>query len=140
MAQGILEAELESRGANHISVDSAGTGSWHVGDAPDSRAIATARSAGVDISGQLARQISLDDFSNFDLILAMDAQNHRDLSAMMPQNANAKLAMCLDYSTIDPGGNVPDPYYGGDNGFTKVLALLQESCAKIADEVTEQAS
>lgn len=135
MAQGILQDELNRRGADHIVVDSAGTGSWHVGNAPDARAIATARTAGIDISGQRARQIRPDDFSRFDLILAMDAQNHRDLAAMMSPGATAQLAMCLDYSSADPGGDVPDPYYGGGDGFTRVLALLQDACANIAAEI-----
>ena len=141
MAQGLLEAELAARSISHVMVDSAGTGDWHTGNPPDSRAISTAKAQGVDISNQRARQIMLADFAKFDLILAMDKDNYQDMMEMaeqanIPQEQREKITMCLDFSTIDRGGDVPDPYYGAPGGFIQVLALLEEACSGIADHVT----
>lgn len=145
MAQGLLEAELASRNMSHTLIDSAGTGDWHTGNAPDSRAISTTKAQGIDISSQRARQIQPTDFEKFDLILAMDKDNYHDMMDMaeranIPQNQRKKVAMCLDFSTIDHGGDVPDPYYGADGGFIQVLALLEEACSGIADHITSTSS
>ncbi|HFC04206.1 MAG TPA: low molecular weight phosphotyrosine protein phosphatase [Rhizobiales bacterium] len=138
MAHGIMESELEKRGLSHINVDSAGTSNWHIGNPPDSRAIATAAQIGVDISNQHARQITPEDFNNFDLILAMDTDNFKDLQAMAPKNSTAELAMCLDFSSLNSGGNVPDPYYGGQEGFNLLIGMLEDACKGIADHITNQ--
>lgn len=140
MAHGLLEAELAARNISHVIVDSAGTGDWHTGNAPDSRAISTAKAQGVDISNQRARQIQLADFTKFDLILAMDKDNYQDMIEMaeradLPQEQKEKIVMCLDFSTIDHGGDVPDPYYGAKGGFIQVLALLEEACGGIANHI-----
>ncbi|MEM7190977.1 MAG: low molecular weight protein-tyrosine-phosphatase [Pseudomonadota bacterium] len=107
-------------------VDSAGTGAWHVGNPPDSRGLASAAARGYDNSGQRARQVTAADFTSFDLILAMDASNHANLSRMAPAGATAVIEM------LDPEGrDVPDPYYGGPNGFETTLDMIEEAAAAL---------
>ena len=125
LAEGILRAEAGDR--PDIEVDSAGTAAWHVGKAPDPRSIAIAARHGIDISRLRARQVCLDDFSRFDLILAMDAANLEDLQAMAPVGARARLRRFL-------GRDVPDPYYGGDDGFADVHAMLEKGCKELLAE------
>ena len=120
---------------SYIKVDSAGTSNWHIGKHPDARAIATAAKKGFDISHQRARQITTQDFNQFDLIIAMDADNYSDLQAMAPTASTARLAMCLDFDPATKGTNVPDPYYGGQEGFDKLMALLGNACKAIADQI-----
>ena len=141
MAQGILEAELSARNQNNAVVDSAGTGNWHTGNPPDSRAISTVKTKGIDISSQRARQIKPADFDQFDMIIAMDQDNYDDIMelaerANISQDARTKVSMCLDFSSISKGGDVPDPYYGAEGGFTQVLSLLEDACSGIANNIT----
>lgn len=135
MAEGILRAELKKRGLSHIEVDSAGTSNWHIGNRPDKRAIATAANHGIDISSQRARQITADDFDKFDLIVAMDTDNYADLQALAPSASPKQLVMCLDFSSLGSGGNVPDPYYGGQEGFNLLVGMLEDACKGIADHL-----
>lgn len=135
MAEGILQAELEKRQLSHIEVDSAGTSNWHIGNPPDSRAIATAANIGIDISEQRARQITVEDFDEFDLIVAMDNDNYSDLQALAPNADSKQLVMCLDFSSMTNGGNVPDPYYGGQDGFNLLISMLQDACEGIANRL-----
>lgn len=141
MAQGVLEAELAARNISGIDIDSAGTGDWHTGSPPDARAISTAKTQGIDISNQRARQITPADFEKFDMILAMDKDNYHDMmeiaerANVAPQDRK-KVTMCLDYSSIARGEDVPDPYYGAEGGFMQVLALLEDACSGIADHIT----
>ncbi len=100
-----------------IAIDSAGTGAWHVGNAPDSRAIATAKARGVDISRLRARQVARGDFRRFTHIFALDAQNLADLQRLMPDDATAELGLLLDMVPGREGEAVADPYYGEDDGF-----------------------
>ena len=122
-AQGVLKQVFPT-----AQIDSAGTGGWHIGDAPYGPAIAAAGRRGYDLSAQRARQVSPADFTRFDLILAMDDQNLADLKAMAPPNTTARLAkMC------DPigGEDVPDPYYTRD--FEGALDLIEEAARGWAD-------
>ena len=136
LAEGILRAELAKRGRADIMVDSAGTGNWHIGNAPDRRAIAVARQNGIDISRQQARQVRGDDFENFDLIIAMDVDNLADLKAIAPFVNDDQLVICGNFGTQATGADVPDPYYGGDEGFQQVMTILKDACNGIADHVT----
>ncbi len=138
MAEGFLRAELKKRGLSRIEVDSAGTSNWHIGNPPDSRAIATAAKHGIDISGQRARQITPEDFERFDLIIAMDADNYTDLQALAPSASLKQLVMCLDFSSMTNGGNVPDPYYGGQEGFNLLIGMLKDACKGIANHIVIQ--
>lgn len=122
MAEGVLRARAEALGIT-AEIDSAGTGGWHVGEAPDPRAQAATRRKGYAIAGQRARQITRRDFADFDLILAMDAQNLSDAQRLAPSGSRARIVRFLDIAGI--GGDVPDPYYTGR--FDEVLALIERA-------------
>ena len=100
-----------------MTVDSAGTGDWHVGRPPDQRAQAVARTHGIDISGYRGRQIAAGDFTRFDHIFAMDAQNLTDLASIAPSNETARVSLLLDLVPGMEGESVADPYFGADDGF-----------------------
>lgn len=106
-----------------LEIESAGTGGWHAGDAPDARMSAAALGRGIDLSVQKARQVRPEDFRHFTHIYAMDRQNFADLEALKPEDATAELALFLGR------GDVPDPYYGGPEGFEHVLDLVEARCA-----------
>ncbi|MDD1507991.1 low molecular weight protein-tyrosine-phosphatase [Pseudomonas sp. CNPSo 3701] len=122
MRQRLLQAGLAGR----IELDSAGTGDWHVGKAPDSRTQQAASRRGYELSSLRGRQVSADDFARFDLILAMDGANLRDLQRMRPANARAELDLYLRRFELAED-EVPDPYYGGSEGFEHVLDLLEQA-------------
>lgn len=134
MAQLVAEAELE----HAIELDSAGTGAWHVGSPPDERATAAAAARGIEMRGA-ARQVTVEDFEQFDLLLAMDADNHRNLRELAPHaEAAAKVRMLREFdpaSTSAAGLDVPDPYYGGADGFGRVLDLVEAACAGLLAEL-----
>ena len=116
LAEAAFRMEAERLGLT-AEVDSAGTGDWHVGHAPDKRAQAEARRRGIDISELRARQLSVDDFYRFNLILAADETNLRDALAIRPADATADLRLMLDLIPGRGGKGVTDPYYGKDDGF-----------------------
>ena len=132
LAEGILWEKVRSMGLGW-TIDSAGTGSWHVGELPDSRSIAVARKNGIDIRDQRARQLRPQDLEAFDLIFAMDAQNYQDIVRLAPSpGLREKVHLILDI--VHPGQqrSVPDPYWD-DNGFDSVYEMLQEACDKIVE-------
>ncbi|WP_310126701.1 low molecular weight protein-tyrosine-phosphatase [Pseudomonas oryzihabitans] len=133
-AEGILRHKLEAAGlAEAVELDSAGTGDWHRGKAPDSRAIQAAASRGYDISGLRARQVTVADFQRFDLILAMDHDNLAWLEPLRPaEGAAPELFLARQGLAVD---EVPDPYYGGAAGFERVLDLLESACDSLVAEV-----
>ena len=106
-----------------LEVDSAGTGDYHIGAPPDLRSQRAALRRGIDISGLRARQVIEDDFVRFDLILAMDRQNLRELEAMKPANSRASLKLFLEYAPDLNLRDVPDPYYRDAGAFEEVLDL-----------------
>jgi protein-tyrosine phosphatase len=108
-----------------LTIDSAGTGDWHRGAPPDRRSCAHAARRGYDLTHLRARQVVIGDFERFDLILAMDEENLRDLRTLAPQGARAQLALFLDYAPGQEGRPVPDPYYGGEPDFERVLDLAE---------------
>lgn len=110
-----------------IEVDSAGTGDWHIGHAPDKRASAAAAQRGYDMSTLRARQFCAEDFERFDYILAMDENNLADMQALAPASHRAQVKLFLDYSARFSEREVPDPYYGGDAGFEHVLDLVEDA-------------
>ena len=116
LAEGAARAAFAKAGID-ARLDSAGTGDWHIGHAPDARAQAEARRRGVDISGLRGRQLRRGDFYDFDLILAADATNLRDARAIRPSDATAELKLMLDLLPGRSGAGVTDPYYGEDGGF-----------------------
>jgi protein-tyrosine phosphatase len=138
MAEGILRHKLESRGLQ-VTVDSAGTGAWHAGENPDRRAIATAKKFGIDISGLIARKFSPDDFDKFDFIYVMDMSNLRDVLAAARTEEDKKKVMLLLSNDAAPGNlEVPDPWYGGDEGFTDVFRMMDKACDMIVDKLAHR--
>ena len=118
-----------------VEVDSAGTGAWHTGSPPDTRATAAARSRGIALDGA-ARVVERGDFDRFDLILAADSRNLRDLRAAAPAGARARLHLLREFDPASAGApdlDVPDPYYGGDDGFEHVLDLVEAACRGLLD-------
>ena len=121
-----------------IEIDSAGTGGWHAGEPPDARATEAARLRGVRLAGA-ARQVTAADFEDFDLIVAMDRANLRELLALAPDEEAAEKVRLLrefDPASADAGDlDVPDPYYGGERGFERVLDLVEAACRGLLGEL-----
>jgi protein-tyrosine phosphatase len=118
-----------------LKVDSAGTGGWHVGESPDARATAAARARGIKLDGH-ARQVRLRDFEDFDLILAMDNANARELRAIAPdEESAAKIRLLREFDPQAQSLEVPDPYYGGSEGFEHVIDLVQAACIGVLDSL-----
>ncbi len=134
MAEGILRDMIQKHGLGW-STDSAGTGDYHVGEQPDKRAMKTMRERGIDISDLRARHLRSSDFEEFDLLLAMDASNLRNMRAVAP-NAElaAKAKLIMDYAPSHAQREVPDPYFGGDEGFVEVYEMLTVACTKLIND------
>ena len=126
-AEGVFRQRLHAAGlADQVTVDSAGTGDWHVGKAPDGRSSQAALRRGYDLSGLRARQATAADFERFDLILAMDYDNLGRLQALRPHGHGAELDLFLRRYQLALD-EVPDPYYGGADGFEQVLGLIEQA-------------
>jgi len=123
-AEAVLRSQLQKAGLQ-IQVDSAGTEDYHIGAAPDSRSIKHASLRGYDLGGLRARQVNLSDFSEFDLILAADGANLAELKRRCPREHQHKLSLFLEDAAV------PDPYYGGVEGFEKVLDLIESRVASL---------
>ena len=127
-AEGVFLRRAEEAGlGERLRVDSAGTGAWHVGKAPDARAQQAARERGYDLSRLRARQVKARDFEEFDLILAMDRSNLEDLRALCPPRLRSRVELFLSYAQGEKDEEVPDPYYGGGDGFQQVLDLVERA-------------
>jgi protein-tyrosine phosphatase len=127
-AEGVMRRLIDEAGLD-IEVDSAGTGGWHAGEPPDERATLAARRRGVTLSGA-ARQVTPADFRRFDMLIALDRSNLRDLLALAPdEEAAAKVRLLV------ADADVPDPYYGGDRGFENVLDMVEAACRELLDEL-----
>ncbi|KJD34807.1 protein tyrosine phosphatase [Tamlana nanhaiensis] len=134
LAEGILRDKLPE----HFTVDSAGTSNYHIGDAPDRRSVAIAKVNGLDISNLRGRQFKVSDFDAFDLIYVMDDSNFKNVVKLARNDSDiAKVAMILNEVYPNENYNVPDPYYGGDDGFKNVYKMLDEACSIIANKLTE---
>ncbi len=137
MAEGVFRDTTAALGmADRVHIDSAGTGSWHASDPPDPRAGQAAAARGIDISGQRARQIAQRDFDDFDLIVAMDAANRTNLQRMAPGHHD-KIVLFLDFADGVPETEVPDPYYGGEDGFGHALDLITAAANGLARHIAE---
>ena len=121
LAEAAFRQEAEQVGLD-VEVDSAGTGHWHVGEAPDRRAQATAKRHGADIGGYRARQVTPEDFHRFSHIVALDREYLAALRRLMPKNGAAQLSLLLDHVPGRQGQGVADPYYGGEAGFEAAWA------------------
>jgi protein-tyrosine phosphatase len=127
----VAEAGLEDR----IAIDSAGTHAYHVGQPPDLRAQKTALNHGFDLSEQRARRVTADDFEQFDYVIAMDSDNESDLHAVCPAGYEQRIHRFLKFAPSSMESDVPDPYYGGSNGFEKVLALVENAADGLLDHL-----
>lgn len=112
-----------------VHVESAGTHAYHVGHPPDPRAVRAAQERGVDLSSQRARQVTLEDFERFELVLAMDEANREALLELCPVEHRDRIRLLLEFAPQAGRAEVPDPYYGGSNGFERVLDLVEEAAA-----------
>lgn len=135
-AEGVFRGLVAARNLDdRIAVDSAGTGSWHVGEAPDERMRETARLRGFDLSAQRARQVRQDDFATFEFIVAMDRGHMRDLTRLCPRDERGRLSLFLERVPAAGTLDVPDPYYGGDTGFETVMDLVEAGAAALLAEI-----
>lgn len=139
-AEGVLRGLIERAGVEGaVLVDSAGTAGWHEGDPPDRRSVDEARSRGVDLSGLRGRQVRVEDFDRFDLLIAMDAANRRDLLALAPTpaaRAKVHLLREFDPEAVAAGDlEVGDPYYDGPDGFARVFDQIERACRGLLDHL-----
>ena len=136
LAEGLLASKLPSE---KFIVDSAGTGSYHVGEKPDKRSIETAKKNGLDISHQRARQFTTEDFNEFDYIFVMDKSNYKNVIKLSKdKNHHQKVEMILNHLFPNENVDVPDPYFGLQNGFDMVYNMLDETCDIIAQKLIEK--
>jgi protein-tyrosine phosphatase len=136
LAEGILKQKIHNKGLEGWSVDSAGTGHWHVGELPDRRSISTAEKHGIDLSDQRARQFSPKDFERFDQILVMDDSNLRDVLHMAPgEEHKEKVKLIMNYVFPNENQSVPDPYWN-DDGFEQVFQMLDTACERLIEALS----
>ncbi|MFQ6593483.1 MULTISPECIES: low molecular weight protein-tyrosine-phosphatase [Pseudomonas] len=134
-AEGVLRHKLREAGlAGQVEVTSAGTGHWHVGNPPDQRSQRAALARGYDLSAQRAQQVSRADFERYDLILAMDHSNLRNLNLLQPGQGRAQVDLFLRRYGAEVD-EVPDPYYEGEQGFERVLDLIERACDLLVIEL-----
>lgn len=127
-AEGVFSQVLKDRNLHDFfEIDSAGTHAYHAGEAPDLRAQKAARDRGVEISHLRARQVTYGDFADFDYLLVMDDENYDTLMSKCPDEYKNKINYLLDYATEVNFREVPDPYYGGQNGFERVLDMVESA-------------
>ncbi|WP_160127457.1 low molecular weight protein-tyrosine-phosphatase [Kordia antarctica] len=134
LAEGILASKLN---AAKFEVDSAGTAGYHVGELPDRRSIATAKQYGIDITNQRSRKFIKNDFQKFDYIFAMDQSNYSNMVSLAETSEDrAKVHLMLNQISPNSNSEVPDPYYGGDQGFENVYQMLDEACGIFAEKIS----
>lgn len=133
LAEGILKSKIDS---NKVFVDSAGTGHWHIGNKPDPRSIEVAKKHQLDITNQRGRQFSKQDFDNFDYIFVMDTSNKENVLSLARNDWDKeKVHLILDELFPNENVDVPDPYYGGGQGFESVYQMLEEACENIVNRL-----
>lgn len=132
LAEGILKSKV----SKNIKVDSAGTAAWHSGNLPDKRSVAIAKTYGIDLTDQRARQFLVEDFDRFDLIYVMDKSNYVNVCKLAPnEKAIDKVELILNESHPGKDLEVPDPYYGGEDGFEQVFKMLNKACDHIKNKL-----
>ncbi len=134
-AEGVFRQLATDQGlADRLHIDSCGTGNWHLGKAPDARSMEAAGRRGIDISGLRARQIKVDDLDQYDYVLVMDRQNLADVRDLWHQNGGAEPRLFLEFGESGQA-EVPDPYYGGEDGFERVLDLIHDASKGLLDDI-----
>jgi len=136
LAEGIFLHLVDEEGLReHFVVDSAGTGAWHVGERPDRRSVEVAGRHGVSLPGR-ARQVTRADLERFDRVVAMDRENLESLLHLAPPGGGgARIQLLREYDPAEQGGDVPDPYYGGRDGFEVVYQMIRRSCEGLLEEL-----
>jgi protein-tyrosine phosphatase len=138
-AEGVFRTLVERAGlAGWIGVDSAGTHGYHVGEPPDPRTQAAAIARGYDLSGLRARRVAREDFRRFDLVLAMDRDHHAMLARVAPPDAGHKLRLLMEFARRSRVDEVPDPYYGGPDGFELVLNLVEDAAEGLLEHLRRE--
>jgi protein-tyrosine phosphatase len=138
-AEGVFRHVLAAQAPElQIEIDSAGTHDYHVGAPPDGRSIAAAKRRGIDLSELRARMVALDDFANYDLILAMDDENLGELKRRAPAIHHERIRLMMEFAPQATSRAVPDPYYGGAQGFEQVLDLLEEAASGLVQELLQR--
>jgi protein-tyrosine phosphatase len=138
-AEGVFRHKVNEAGLeDKIDIDSAGTAAYHVGHPPDPRAQKAAEKRGFDLSSQQARKVSSADFEKFDLVIAMDSDNHYELEMICPPGYEDRLQMFLKFAQNSRGTDVPDPYYGGSGGFETVLDMIEDAAEGLLQHLQEQ--
>lgn len=135
-AAAVFARQVQDAGlGGQIGIDSAGTGDWHLGQQADRRSRLHADRRGYDLNEHRARQITREEFEHFDLVIAMDRGHQRELEQLAPASQRGKVRLFMDYAGIDGVRDVPDPYYGGADGFEKVLDLIERASAGLLREL-----
>jgi protein-tyrosine phosphatase len=124
--------------ADYIDIDSAGTHAYHIGDPPDRRAQAAAARRGVDLSGLRGRQATPRDIEEFDYVLAMDRENLQNLQAICPSGLETKLRLFLEFAGERVEQEVPDPYFGGESGFDRVLDMIEDAAQGLLADIRQR--
>ncbi|MGE4062394.1 MAG: low molecular weight protein-tyrosine-phosphatase [Rhodospirillaceae bacterium] len=135
-AEGVFRHLIAEAGLGHaIESASAGTHGYHIGEPPDPRSVAAAKRRGFDLSAQRARKVRADDFHTYDLILAMDRDHFAHLESLRPNNARAEVKLFLEYHSDAKHRDVPDPYYGGPDGFEQVLDMIEHASKVLLGQI-----
>jgi len=138
-AEAVFRHYVENAGLEaDILIDSAGTHDYHIGDAPDTRAQRAAQQRGYDMSDLRGRQVEEGDFQRFDYVLAMDKANLAILQRLKPHGANARVRLFLDYARHHAEREVPDPYYGGAEGFERVLDMVEDAAQGLLQDIRQR--
>jgi len=138
-AEAVFRVRVEEAGlAQHILIDSVGTHDYHIGDPPDQRTQRAAKQRGYDLSGLRGRQVEVADFTRFDYVLAMDNANMAILYRLCPQTQRDRLGLFLEYANSHKEREVPDPYYGGEDGFERVLDMVEDAAAGLLQHIQKQ--
>ena len=139
MAEGVFRRVAAEEGVlDRFEIDSAGLGNWHVGQAPDNRAQHAARTRGIDISDQSARQVTRADYARFDLLLAMDRSNFDELTQLVPKSQRHKVRQFLDFAPHVATRDVPDPFFGESEGFDHALDLIEAAARGLLAELLSE--
>lgn len=140
LAEGIFRKLVEERGLEeYFDIDSAGTGSWHIGESPDDRMQATARQYGIALHDQSARQVTAVDLDEYDHILVMDKKNHRRILELSGASSHQdKISLFRSFDPQPGDMEVPDPYFGGEDGFEHVYNIVERTANRLLDDLVEQ--
>lgn len=138
-AEAVFRHYVENAGlSEQVLIDSAGTHDYHVGDKPDSRALRAAQQRGYDMSKLRGRQVGEDDFRRFDYVLAMDTANLAILRRISPPDSDTRARLFLEYARHHSEHEVPDPYYGGEDGFERVLDMVEDAAQGLLEEIRQK--